>query len=115
MTIAAKPSNQLLEPAARGQTQAQVVWAQFKKHQLAIFGALILGVLYLGAIFAPFIAPYGMAEYSTTDITKYHPPTTVYFHDPESGRLEFPFVYASKRTINQESFQTTYLEDRSTK
>jgi peptide/nickel transport system permease protein len=115
MTIAAKPSNQILEPAARGQSQAQVVWAQFKKHQLAIFGALILGVLYLGAIFAPFIAPYGMAEYSTTDITKYHPPTTVYVRDPETGRLELPFVYASKRTINQETFQTTYLEDRSVK
>lgn len=34
------------------------IWRRFRKHRLALIGAVILGVLGLTAIFAPLIAPY---------------------------------------------------------
>lgn len=97
---------------ARSESQMQVVWAQFRKHQLAVFGGFVLLVLYIGAIFAPFISPYGISEYSTTSITKYHPPTHVYFRDPATGALSLPYVYSTKRDVDLTSFETTFKEDR---
>jgi peptide/nickel transport system permease protein len=112
MTTATSTTPITLEHPAQGKSQMQVVWEQFRKHQLAVLGATILGMLYVGAIFAPFIAPYGLSEYSTTDITKYQPPTMVHLIDPYTKSITWPFVYATKRTINTETFETTYVEDR---
>jgi peptide/nickel transport system permease protein len=99
----------------KSKSQWQVVWEQFRKHQLAVFGGLLLGALYIGAIFAPMISPYGYDEYSTSQITKYHPPTKIYFQDPETGALERPFVFATRQETNLTTFLTDYVEDRSTK
>jgi peptide/nickel transport system permease protein len=100
---------------ARGKSQWQVVWEQLKKHQLAIFGGILLTALYIGAIFAPIIAPYGYDEYSTSQITKYHPPTKVYFFDPVTGNLDRPFIYETKQGLDPVTFLSTYNEDRSKK
>jgi len=100
---------------ARSQSQGQVVWQQFRKHQLAVLGGLILTIMYIGAAFAPFISPYGLSEYSTTQITRYQPPTRVYFRDPVTGAIGRPFVYGSKRVVNTETFETDFTEDRSVK
>jgi peptide/nickel transport system permease protein len=99
----------------RSKSQLQVAWEQFRKHQLAIFGAIIILTLYVGAIFAPFIAPYGSAERNLSEVTRYHPPTRVYFIDPETGALNAPFVYATTRKMNPDTFQMEYTEDRSQK
>jgi peptide/nickel transport system permease protein len=100
---------------AKSKSQLQVVWEQFRKHQLAVFGGMVLAVLYVGAIFAPFISPQSLSEYSTTDITKFHPPTRVYVIDPENGQPSLPFVYKSKRFTNPDTFEEGYKEDRSLK
>jgi peptide/nickel transport system permease protein len=112
MTTATGTTSITLEHPTQSKSQMQVVWEQFRKHHLAALGATILGVLYIGAIFAPFIAPYGLSEYSTTDITKYQPPTPLHLFDPDTKSITWPFVYATKRTVNTESFETTYVEDR---
>ncbi len=39
-----------------------IVWKRFKKNKLAVFGAIILVILSLSAIFAPLIAPYSLEE-----------------------------------------------------
>jgi peptide/nickel transport system permease protein len=103
------------EQQARSKSLTQIAWESFRKHQLAMLGSIILGVMYVGAIFAPFIAPYGMGEYSTTNITRDQPPTTVYFRDPETGVISWPFVYPTKSELDQVSFETKYTEDRTTK
>ncbi|MEW6547615.1 MAG: ABC transporter permease [Bacillota bacterium] len=36
----------------------QVVWRKFRRHRLALAGAVIIILLYIVAIFAPFLAPY---------------------------------------------------------
>lgn len=104
---------------AKGQrkasSRAEVIWEQFRKHQLAVFGGLVLAVLYVGALFAPFISPYGADEYSTVEVTKYVPPTHVYFRDPQTDAVSWPFVYAYKRELNLETFVNEYKEDRGRK
>jgi peptide/nickel transport system permease protein len=100
---------------SRSKSLTQIAWESFRKHQLAMFGLIVLGILYMGALFAPIIAPYGMAEYSTTNITRDQPPTKVYFADPETGTLAWPFVYPIKSELNQTTFETEYTEDRSQK
>ena len=105
-------SAELVIPNAKSKSQRQVVWEQFSKHQLAVFGGIILLAMYFGALFAPFISPYGLSEYSTSDITKFHPPTQVYFLDPETNLPSLPFVYKTKRDVNLESFVTEFKEDR---
>ena len=114
-TSAANPPVPQREEQARSKSLTQIAWESFRKHQLAMFGLIVLGVMYIGAIFAPFIAPYSMAEYSTTNITRDQPPTTIYFRDPETGALSWPFVYPVKSELNQTSFETDYTEDRSQK
>lgn len=69
----------------------------------------ILGVLYLGALFAGFFAPYGQAtqfpQYA------YAPPQRVrLWHE---GRWMGPFVYALERRRDPVTFISTYVEDRS--
>jgi peptide/nickel transport system permease protein len=105
-------SADLIQGSAKSKSQGQVVWEQFRKHQLAVFGGIILIAMYIGAIFAPFISPYGLSEYSTSDITKFHPPTKVYFFDPTTGLPSLPFVYKTKRDVNLETFVTEFQEDR---
>jgi peptide/nickel transport system permease protein len=95
-------------------TRLQVAWEQFRKHQLALFGSIILFGLYVGAIFAPFISPYGLTEYSTTAITKFHPPTRVHFVD-DSGTPSWPFVYATKRATDPNTFLQVFTEDKTQK
>lgn len=94
-------------------SRMQVAWEQFRKHQLAVFGGVILFAMYVGAIFAPFIGPYGLVEYSTTDITRFHPPTQVHFFD--EGRLTVPFVYATKQELDMVTFAQTYATQKDIK
>jgi peptide/nickel transport system permease protein len=113
MAATAQPGvlNDTQQISTKSKSQNQVVWEQFRKHQLAVFGGLILLAMYIGALFAPFISPYGLSEYSTSDITKFHPPTKIHFVDPETGALSLPFVYKTKRDVNLETFVTEFRED----
>ena len=40
----------------------QLAWRKFRKNKLAVFGLVVLVVMYLGAAFAGFLAPYGDRE-----------------------------------------------------
>jgi peptide/nickel transport system permease protein len=113
---ASQLSNVLSAPREQAEslTQFQVFGQQFRKNRSAIIGLLLLMILYSGAIFAPLLAPYGMDEYSTTDITGFAPPTHVYWRDPQTGALG-PFVYRVNRKRDLESFELKFTEDRTIK
>ena len=98
-----------------GQSQWQIAWKQFRKHNLALVGGVILLLLALTAIFAPFLAPYGLNFYSRTQITQFQPPTPIQWRDPETGRLQRPFVYAYTEELDMETFETVFAPDTSTK
>jgi peptide/nickel transport system permease protein len=57
-----------IAPPVSGQVQPvgegywQIAWRRLRKHHLAMGGLLVIGVLILAAIFAPWIAPYRFEE-----------------------------------------------------
>lgn len=66
---------------------------------------LIIGLLYLSALAAPFIAPYE-ARQQFRDFS-YHPPTTPHFRDTE-GRWHWrPFIYTYQRQESGPGYRRT--------
>jgi peptide/nickel transport system permease protein len=65
-------------------------WQQLKNNGLARWGAIVLIVLYVGAIGADFIAPY--SPYESQKDGSLLPPSTIYFNNPE-GVFLGPHVY----------------------
>ncbi len=53
-----------------GRTQREIVWRRFKRHRLAVVGGIILVLLYVAALLAPVVAPYGFAEQDFTSMNQ---------------------------------------------
>ncbi len=92
-----------------GTSQGQIAWQQFRRHRLALVGAVILIFLFLMAIFGPFIAPYGLNFYSRSQITRFQPPTPIQFRDPETGSFVRPFVYEYSEELDMTTFRSTFM------
>lgn len=88
----------------RSQSQMGVAMQQLRKNPLARFGGFGLILFYLMALFAPFIAPDGLSSYSSSNITKFHPPTPVHLRDPDTGKYGTPFVYKYTQQLNMDTF-----------
>lgn len=90
-------------------SQWQLMWRKFKKHKLAMGSIIVLIILYLGAIFCEFIAPYGLEtrqiKYVYASIQRIH------FFDEKEFHIR-PFVYGIKREIDMETLRKTYKEDK---
>ena len=71
-------------------SQWTLMWRKLKKHKLAQFSLILLGILYFSAFLADFIAPYGLEEFS--GLYKDTAPTNVYIFDQE-GNLSRPYVF----------------------
>jgi peptide/nickel transport system permease protein len=82
---------------------------KLKKHKLARISMAILGVLYLGALFGQFIAPYGLEEFD--GLYRNSGPTNVYLY--YEGEYVGPHVYKLKKTIDRTHFSVTITEDPS--
>ena len=94
-------------PAPRAQSQWQVAWKQFRRNRLAQWGGLGLILLYLMALFAPFLAQDGLSSYSTSNLVPNHPPTPIHWRDP-SGEVRGPFVYQYTQQLNLDTFVNEY-------
>lgn len=93
-------------------SQYRLMWRKFKKHKLAITGAIILFVLYLGAAFCEFFSPYDIYEIHTSHL--YAPPQRIRFFDEDGFHLR-PFVYKMEFEVDLETFQKVYRSDRTEK
>ena len=93
-------------------SQWQLMWRKLKKHKLARFSMLILLILYLGALFADFLAPYGLEDFS--GLYKDTAPTKVHWTD-EEGRLSRPFVYKLQKVNDRATLSVIISEDTSQK
>ena len=91
-------------------SQAQLMWRKFKKHHLAIFGIVLLGVLYFIAAFCEFLSPYDPYQ-RFPDYAHMQPQRVRFFHE---GRLVGPYVHGIATEFNNHSFRNTYVEDTST-
>lgn len=94
-------------------SQGRIVWEQFRKHRVALFGGAILILMYLAAAFAGFFAPYGINEYRRSPVAAFRPPTQVHWTDPDTGRLTRPFVYDVREERDPVTRQRVYVEDTS--
>lgn len=93
----------------RVETPRSVAWRKFHKHPLAQKALLVLGVLYLAAAFADFIAPY--PERFINPSATFQPPSRIHLWD-EDG-FSRPFVYAMTKQINMETLEPEWTVDRS--
>jgi peptide/nickel transport system permease protein len=80
---------------------------KLKRHKLARISMLILGILYFGALFGQFIAPYGLEEFD--GLYRNSAPTKIYWiHE---GEYVGPYVCKLQKTINKTDFSVTITED----
>ena len=99
----------------RSMSQRQIAWRQFRRHRVAMVGAVVLIAMYLVTIFAGFLAPYGVNEYRTRPVAAFRPPTPIHWTHPDTGRWVRPYVYDVKVERDPVTFQRVYVEDTSTR
>jgi len=81
----------------------RLMWLRFKRNRLALIGSVVLVFMYLAAIFAGFIGPYGLRE--THEKFPASAPLLPRFVD-EEGNFSFrPFVYAMESKVDPATFK----------
>jgi peptide/nickel transport system permease protein len=89
-----------------GQSQWRLILKKFLRNRAAIVGGVIIGIYYLVAVFAGFIAPYGLTTRARDNI--HMPPQRIRF--VHEGSLHRPFVYGMERTLD-ENYRLTFEAD----
>ncbi len=106
-----KTRNNQTEQSVLMASQWQLIKWKFLRHKLAVGSLVVLGLFYLVAIFANFVAPYSPhrhnAEYKSIA------PTLPKFVDAEGDFHLRPFVYEIEVTRNPETFERTANPDKS--
>lgn len=90
-------------------SQWTLMGRKLKKHKLAKISMFILLILYLSALFADFLAPYGLEEFDA--LYKDSAPTKIHFE--YEGEYIGPHIYKLQKSINREDFSVTITEDTS--
>ncbi|SHI76000.1 peptide/nickel transport system permease protein [Aureimonas altamirensis DSM 21988] len=91
-------------------SQGQLVWWRFCRHRLALFSLVFLGFAYASILISEFLAPYPLAARHTDFI--FMPPQPVHlFHE---GSLIGPFTYRMVGTLDMETLERSYAEERTT-
>ena len=93
--------------ATRSESLSTIAWRQFRRHPLARVSLTVLGVLYLFAAFADFIAPYP-ERYINSQAT-FQPPNRVRFWNEEG--FTRPYFYPLEQTLDFDTLQTTLTAD----
>lgn len=93
-------------------SQWKLMWIKLKKHKLAKFSMIILAILYIGALFADFLAPYGLEDF--TGLYKDTAPTKIHWRD-EDGNFSRPFVYKLQKVNDKKTYTVITTEDPSEK
>lgn len=79
----------------RSQGPWRLMWAKLRVDRAAMLGLWVLAFLYLGAMFAPFLAP----NHFGTQVRErnWHPPQLFELHLFHDGEFKGPFVYETRR------------------
>lgn len=89
-------------------SQKQLIWRRLKRHRLGMVGAVVVLMLVVISIFAPFFSPY---NYMEPDFDRaYTPPQRVRIRDAD-GNWRRPFVYGLTRGFDEQTWRRTYVED----
>ena len=100
-------SRKVGQPSYFVASQWQLIRWRFLKHKLAIGSLGVLSMLYLGALFAEFVAPYDPNHY---DVQHIHCPPQRIRLFTEDGSLR-PFVYRLETSVDPSTFIETCEED----
>ncbi len=90
-------------------SQWGLIWRKLIKHRLALISFVVLAILYFGSIFAGFLAPYGLGDFSGTYSNA--PPSRMRF--VHEGELIGPFVYPYEIAYD-EFWSKIFVEDTQT-
>jgi peptide/nickel transport system permease protein len=88
-----------IEAAPREPAPARRFWRRFRRHRLALAGAILLAILYALAILAPFLAPYAESDIDRDRF--FHPPTPLHWRDAGGAWHAWPFVYGTRALADQ--------------
>jgi peptide/nickel transport system permease protein len=90
-------------------SQWTLMGRKLKRHKLARISMAILGILYFGALFGNFLAPYGLDDFD--GLYRNSAPTKIHFM--YEGEFVGPYVYKLQKTIDRTDFSVTITEDTS--
>jgi len=91
-------------------SQWELIRWRFSRHKLAVISLILLGVLYLLAVFAEFVSPYTV-DSRFEAFSKGAPPSKVHWLKPGGGFG--PHLFATTRKLDPETFLFIYTEDKS--
>ena len=106
-------SDKLAEESYYVASQWQLVTRKFFKHKLALVSLAVIGVFYLAAIFAEFVAPNDPRDFEKELVLA--PIQRIHFKDDAGNFRLRPFVYKIVKHVDKTTWQLTYTEDRSTR
>lgn len=95
-------------------SQSRLVWRAFRRHRLAVVGAVVTVLLYLVVLFAEFLAPFTTSMFH--DQYPYAPPQRLHLIDRSSGTTQLGlYVYDFTQQVDPESLAVNYTVDPSRK
>src|SRR5262250_488975 len=96
-------------------SQWRLMWWQFRRHRMAMAGAVVLLLIALVVAFCEFIAPFSPIAF--TPRYTYAPPQRLHLFDrDESGALVFrPYVNGYKVTIDKAALRRVFVVDETVK
>jgi peptide/nickel transport system permease protein len=97
------------EEAMYMQTQWQLMRHKFRKHKLAMFGLIVLIILYLVGFFSEFFATQDVYKRSTQSINV--APTRIHWVDKDGKFSILPFIYGKKMEEDPVTWEKIYTED----
>jgi peptide/nickel transport system permease protein len=92
-------------------SQRQLIWWRFKKHRVAVSSAVVIGVFYLVALFAGFVAPHDPHQINAR--YRYVNPTPITFVDPDGDFTFWPGVNPLVAERDPNTLRITYVPDPS--
>lgn len=90
-------------------SQWSLIYRRLKKHKLARISLFILALFYIAAIFAQFIAPYGLESYDSKYVNA--PPAKMSFKDAEGKFHILPLVYDLKSGRDPVTLRKVFVHD----
>jgi peptide/nickel transport system permease protein len=95
-------------------SQAKLVWRAFKRHKLAMVGAVVAIILYLVALFAEFVAPYSTGKFHEEYPAA--PPQMLHVLDTSGDGWDVGlYVHGYTSSRDPETFENVYTIDESQK
>lgn len=97
--------------AEKGKSYLQLVWRKFRRSRTAIVGGVVIVIISILSIFAPFFSPHDYLDYQPRNA--YQPPQRIHFFD-HNGKFHWRlFVYKLKLGMDPETYTRIYKEDTS--